>query len=439
VGPDLLRYWRDPIGLLAEAAAGPGDVARLRIGRPTLLLKRPDDVAHVLAVNQAGYEKTPRMTGPRGRRVVGEGVFTAVNERAAERRGPVQPRFRRPAIAAAGGAISACADRTLDGWRSGEPIDLEREMAGIAIDALMVTLFGPGVEGDLVDGLAVRRRGFRRALHAPARIPARLPLAVVPRRRRALRRLESELARTTRDRREAPGPDLVSALAHAGGLDDRHIRAEVLTLALTGFETVARALGWTLRALAEQPDAAGRVRREVAEAVGERRPGGEDWPALPYTEAVVSEVLRLRPPTPIVVRVACASDRLPSGAEVRLGDKVLVSPYVLHRDPALHPDPERFDPERFSPEARRARSPFAYVPFGAGPRVCIGKNLALLECVLVAARAVQRFEIGPAEPGPAVLGAPRLRPSVPPAVRVMPVRPAGRPERLAAGPYTRAQ
>jgi cytochrome P450 len=419
---DLPSYLRNPTRVLIAAAAEPGDVARLWIGRPTLLVKRTVDVGHVLAVNNANYEKTPRLIGARGRRIAGEGIFTTANDDALARRRPVQALLHRRGIADLGETISACADRVLDAWRPDRVVDLRAEMSRVGRAVLVHSMFGPDPPRALADGIGVRRRRLARALAAPVELPATLPLAVAPSGRRALREFERELAQAIRARRSAPANDLLSALVTAGGagLDDAKVRAEVMTLALAGLESVTRALSWTLWALAEHPDAAARVRREVASTIGSRRPRGDDWPHLVDTEAAVLESLRLLPPTPVIDRVARAADRLPTGAAVAPGTKVLVSPLVMHRDPSLHPDPERFDPDRFTPEARRRRSRFAYLPFGAGPRTCLGRNLALLEAVLVATRVAQRFDLEPLGRGPAVASRPPPRPGDPLPVRVHP-------------------
>jgi cytochrome P450 len=135
-------------------------------------------------------------------------------------------------------------------------------------------------------------------------------------------------------------------------------------------------------------------------------------------DAVVAESLRIRPPTPLTVRHAAARDELPSGAGVRRGTKILISPLVLHHDPELFPDPGRFAPDRFSESERKRRPRFHYLPFGAGSRSCIGRALALLETTVVTGVVVERFELEPVGAGPEQLAPAPPRPAVPVTVRL---------------------
>ena len=203
-----------------------------------------------------------------------------------------------------------------------------------------------------------RDHAMSRAFAWPVTEPAFLPIAVRPRLRRAIRRLDDtvdELIREQRDR-AAPEDNLLSMLmdTHAGGraaCDSRQVRDEALNLLLASHKNVARALTYTVAAVARHPEVEARMRDEVADVLGERKPTGDDWRALRYTGMVVAESLRLWPPSPLLFRVARRDDVLPTGKRIRAGSKVLLSPYVLQRDPAYYPDPERFDPERFGDEA----------------------------------------------------------------------------------------
>ena len=386
---DLAAFLRDPRGLVGRAAAGSGDVAELRVGRRTLLVKRPADAAHVLAWNHAGYEKTPRLTRGRGRRAAGDGMFTAPSSAALAHRRPVQPLFGRRALEGLRPAIERCVEDLVRGWRAGAEVDLDQEAARLAHRAATATVLGHGASGALHDAIELRRRRLFGALGAPIPLPAWAPLALTPRDRATLRGGDRALAELVADRRADPRADLVSALA-ASGLDDARVRDEALSLALAGQEAVTRAMAAAIAAIGSHPDAVAAVRAEAA-AEGDGRSA--------FTERAVLEALRLHPPTTFIVRVAQRADRLPSGVAVARGTKVLVAPYVLHNDPSLFPDPARFDPDRFTPEARRARERYAYIPFGAGPRTCIARNLALLQTGIVVEGVLRRFDLDPRETG----------------------------------------
>jgi cytochrome P450 len=386
---DWPAYLRDPRALLSEVAARPGAVAEVAIPQRTLVLKRPDDVRHVLSANHANYRTTPRLTGRRGRRVIGAGVFTATNDEAGGHRREIQPLLGRRALAPLETAIRARADRMMEGWRPGASIELAPLARRLAEDVACDAVVGRDAPAALARGLAIRRREKLRTLQGALPLPGWLPLAMAPAGRRALRDFESALAGRIADRRARPRDDVVSGLA-ARGADERRIRDEALSLALAGIEAVKSGTAAALMDVARHPDVARRVREEVAAADGAAE---EPRELFPYTEQAVMESLRLDSPSPVIMRLARGEDTLPSGARVRARSRVIVSPYVLHRDPALFPDPERYDPDRFEPEARRARPSFAYIPFGAGPRACIGRNLAMLEIVLTVARVVERFEL----------------------------------------------
>jgi cytochrome P450 len=184
--------------------------------------------------------------------------------------------------------------------------------------------------------------------------------------------------------------DLLSLLMSAKDEDtreqmtDRQLRDEVMTIVLAGHETTANALTWALYLLSKHPAAAQRLRREVEEVLGGRVPSIEDLPRLAYTRMVIEETLRLYPPAWVLERQAIASDVI-GGYRVRPKTIVAVAPYSLHRHPRYWPDPEDFDPERFAPERAAERPKYAYLPFGAGPRLCIGNGFAMMEAQIILA------------------------------------------------------
>ena len=293
-------------------------------------------------------------------------------------------------------------DAMLDRWEHAAEVDLVDEMIRLARQTSIASIFG--VESGsrfeaLEQGMDARDHAMSRAFAWPVTEPAFLPIAVRPRLRRAIRRLDDTVEELIREQRDRPASEdnLLSMLmdTHAGGraaCDSRQVRDEALNLLLASHKNVARALTFTVAAVAGHPEVEARVRDEVADVLGERKPTGDDWRALHYTGMVVAESLRLWPPSPLLFRVARRDDVLPTGKRVRAGSKLLLSSYVLQRDPAYWPDPERFDPERFGDEARRGRPKYAYFPFGGGPRVCVGQTLSTLETTLVIARIVQRVQ-----------------------------------------------
>ena len=230
-------------------------------------------------------------------------------------------------------------------------------------------------------------------------LPPWLPRLPAWRRRAAAalidRVLESIIAR--RPASDASG-DLLSLLLEArdpetgGMLDARQIRDELSVIVLAGHETTANALSWALYLLSEHPQVAGRLRDEVDGVLAGRPPAFDDLPRLPYTRMVIEEALRLYPPVSVISREATTDDVL-CGRPIKAGSLVLVVPWLLHRHRRLWRDPDRFDPERFAPEQTRRRDRYAYVPFGAGPRRCLGGFFAMTEACLILATIAQRVSL----------------------------------------------
>jgi cytochrome P450 len=243
----------------------------------------------------------------------------------------------------------------------------------------------------------------------------KLPLP--PRRRfeRARARLDAVIYRIVEERRREGRDrgDLLSTLLHAvdeegdrTGMTDEQLRDELMTIFLAGHETTANALAWTWYLLSQHPDVEARLHGELEEVLKGRAPTAEDFPRLRYAEMVVAESMRLYPPAWAVGRLAL-EDHEAGGYLIPRGSLVLVSQYVMHRDPRFWPEPERFDPGRFTPEARSARPQFSYFPFGGGPRRCVGEGFAWMEAVLILATLARRWRLRLA-PGADVRTEPRI-------------------------------
>jgi cytochrome P450 len=175
-----------------------------------------------------------------------------------------------------------------------------------------------------------------------------------------------------------------------------------MTLVLAGFETTANALTWTMHLVSKHPEVARRLHEEASEVLGGRAPTFEDLPRLEYTERVLQESMRLYPPAWAFERAAVDDDEI-GGYAVPAGTTIAICPYVLHRNPAYWESPSSFDPDRFLPERSNARSRFAYLPFGDGPRICIGKGFAMMEAKIVLAMIANAFDVEPAHRGPVEL------------------------------------
>jgi cytochrome P450 len=202
-------------------------------------------------------------------------------------------------------------------------------------------------------------------------------------------------ARRTSDRKP---DDLLSVLLAAvdedsgAGMSDRQLRDEMMTLFLAGHETTAAALTWTWYLLSQHPKVEAMLLGELRQVLGGRAPTVADLPNLPYTEMVVREAMRLYPPAPGVAREPIEDVKI-GGYDVPKGSLISVNIYALHRDPRFFEDPERFDPDRFSSGWDERIPRYAYLPFGGGPRVCIGNGFAMMEARLILATLAQRCQL----------------------------------------------
>jgi cytochrome P450 len=175
-------------------------------------------------------------------------------------------------------------------------------------------------------------------------------------------------------------------------MSDLQLRNEVVTLILAGYETTANSLSWTWYLLSRHPEVNANVRAELAAVLGGREPQFRDLGALSLTRRTLDESLRLYPPAWIMGRRALGDDRL-GDVDIPEGSVLALSPYITHRNPAYWDDPERFDPDRMRETKASLRKPFAYFPFGGGPRLCIGHNMAMLEAQLIIGTIAQRFDM----------------------------------------------
>ncbi len=413
---DLFSFRRDLEGALANAARRPGDAVEVRLGRRALLLREPADIRHVIATNAINYEKAPRLMTRRARRIAGDGVFTARTANARERRSSARELLHRGPVAPIVDRALGAAEAEFERLASGGDIDLAASVERMAERAMLAGVFGaesPDEVARLARGVAARRRSLEHALTSLVWLPGGVPVALAPARRRALGRLDAEIARLVASRRTAPRDDLITLLVRGRPpLDDRQAREELLGLAVTGYVTIGRAVTSTLVELASNPAIEQRLRAELAGVLGGRAAVVADLDRLPLCRGCVSEALRLHPPTPMFVRRPRASDSLPSGLRVPAGRLLLLSPYVVQRDPRWFEDPERFEPARFAADESGPWPAFAYFPFGGGTRVCLGRTIAVAESVLLVARVLRQFhlELG-AGSGRAASASARLRPA----------------------------
>ncbi|MFE5245039.1 MULTISPECIES: cytochrome P450 [unclassified Streptomyces] len=406
--PGLLRKLAvDRLGMMRDAARL-GDAVRVSMGPKKLyIFNRPDYAKHVLADNSANYHKGIGLV--QARRVLGDGLLTSDGEVWRRQRRAVQPAFKPGRINQQASAVAEEAAKLvalLRGHEGGGPVDVLQEVTGLTLGVLGRTLLDSDVTAH--DSLAhafeeVQDQAMLEMV-TQGMVPSWLPLPPQARFRRARRELYrvADLLVADRTARMAdgePGDDALSRIIAAAGRPGeapdrvrRRLREELVTLLLAGHETTASTLGWTLHLIERHPEVRDAVRAEARAVLGDRVPDVDDLHRLTYTTMVVQEAMRLYPPVWVLPRVAQRRDEV-GGYAVSAKADVLICPYIMHRNPSLWDAPERFDPGRFEPQLVATRPRYAYIPFGAGPRFCVGSNLGMMEAVFVTALVTRDLDL----------------------------------------------
>lgn len=398
----LFEIYRDPPALLLSAARTQGDVVDLGVpGDRLVLLVHPDDVERVLVKDHKLFSKDKGTHDLSS--VLGNGLLTSEGEFWKRQRRLAQPAFHRERIQSYASTMVELGVRAVERLERAATVDLHDELMRLTLEVVGRTLFDADLSGDARDvgeALEAVVRRFENVRIGLLSILDKLPTAQNREFASGVSRLDAILATMIRERRKSPSDrgDLLSMLIAAQDDDgsqmtDRQLRDEAMTIFLAGHETTAIALTWALVLLASHPDARDELERELDVVLEGRRPTLAELPKLRFTERVVLEAMRLRPPAWAVGREALADVRL-GGYHFEKGTQLWVSPYAAHRDPRWWSEPDEFRPARW--EADRAKQPkFSYFPFGGGPRVCIGNGFAMMEAVLLLATLAQhlRFEV----------------------------------------------
>lgn len=438
-GPSLLavpgllkKLWVDRLSLLMDAAGEFGDVVRFAMGPKTIyFFNHPDHAKRVLADNAGNYHKGMGLAEAR-RRILGDGLLTSEGELWRRERRLIQPAFRRDRLTGFTRVVTDAGEALVRRLhtRVGSTADLADEMTRLTMSVLGRTLLDADLAPFRMLGPAFEAAQDQAMFEMVTlgALPLWLPLARHRRFRRARRDIEEVVEALVATRARSVGQDrggMISLLADAYR-DEPHartrwrmLRDELVTILLAGHETTASTLTWTWYLLSSHPEAAATMHAEAAEVLGDRAPGHDDLGRLPYTSMVIQEAMRLYPPVWALTRKSVAADAV-GGYRVPAGADVMICPYTLHRHPGFWPDPDSFRPERFDAATAVSTHRYAYIPFGAGPRVCVGSHLGMMEATLVAAMVARdfRFELaGGVDPEPEAMLSLRVRGGLPVKVR----------------------
>ncbi len=425
---------RDQLGTYGRALREHGgDLVRFRVGPPRVGIEfdtvfQPDAARQVLATDAACYDKAvPAFDEFRW--VMGNGLITSDGDLWRRDRRIVAPLFTRRRVASHVGTMSLAAARLVSSWedtaRRGGQVDLQDSGMHYALDVLGQTVFGDDVERlvPVLRGTVPLLSDFaaRRALSA-VRVPHSWPTPANRRADRARRQLWGVVDELIANRRKAAtaGDDLLGLLLTAhdpetgATLDDPAVRDQALTFLIAGHETTGTTLAFALSLLGRHDAEQERVREEVRTVVGDGDLAGTHLDGLRYTAQVVNEALRLFPSGHTIVRHAHQPASI-SGHEVPAGRVVAISVWGIHHNPDVWPNPEHFDPGRFDPSHHEGDpdsqgTRYAHLPFGGGPRGCIGQHLAMAELVVAVASVVRAFRLESAAAEPELDVAATLRP-----------------------------
>ena len=395
---------RDPLAVFSRWAKEYGDLFYYRAGWiHVYFLNHPALIESVLVRNHNNFLKDRVVQNSRW--LFGDGLLTSEGEYWKRQRRLSQPALHRERIASYCDLITDYAEKSMLRWPAGEVIDIHQEMMKLTLRIAVRALFNVKVEEtrEISAALNVITRnsvGIRMLLPPVVRL---LPLPGLFEFRRAVKTLNETVYRIIALRRkngEASG-DLLSLLMAARDEDgsqmsDKQLRDEVMTFLLAGHETTALTLSWAWYLLSLDLEAQRKLQQELDRALEGRIPTVSDLPSLRYTEGVIKESMRLYPPAWGVARQVIREFEL-GGYRIPAGANVVMSQWVMHRDPRFFLQPEKFDPDRWSTEECRNLPRFVYFPFGGGPRQCIGASFAMMEAALLLAVIAGRFQMLPVE------------------------------------------
>ncbi|MCC6875736.1 MAG: cytochrome P450 [Sandaracinaceae bacterium] len=400
---NVLALWSEPLRLLLEAHRDYGDIVRFNFGpHPFYLVNDVGAIRRVLIDNAKGYVKSRNYQGLK--LVLGEGLVTSEGELWRRQRRLAQPAFLNTRIGTFAGPMARLCEAQADLWErlpEGAVVDVHEAMSALTFRIVGRTLLDAdfGGEADHVGPVMKTLISFANDwVEAPVKIPTWVPTPANLRFKRAKRIVDDLVLGVIEDRRRCGEEKedllglLMSATDEGESMSETQLRDEVVTLVMAGHETTANALSFTWYLLSLHPAIDRRLAEELDHVLGGRAPALDDLPKLELTERVIREAMRLYPPAWAFERSPIEGDEL-CGYAIEPGSTVGIAPWTLHRHVRHWPDPEGFDPDRFLPEASKERSRFAYLPFGAGARQCIGMGMAIMEAKIVLATLRQRFRL----------------------------------------------
>lgn len=397
--PYVSKLAKDPIGFFQLMQSKFGNSARFGLRQVVFhLITQPEDIKRVLQENNQNYHKGVfyKELG----RILGKGLLNSEGEFWKKQRKLIQPSFHKQRISEFVEIMAQETEKTSENWKKISSLDISKEMMRLTFAIVGRTLFRTEVESyaariehSLKIALELVTKRITRIFPFPFSWPTPENLKL----KRALKDMHSVVDELIAERKKNPSNDLISMLLEVRDeetgetMSESQVRDEAITLLLAGHETTANALSWGFYLLSKHPEICEKVREEANRVLGDKTPNLEDVQKLTYTRKVLDEVLRLYPPAWVIERTAMGPDQI-GGYDVETGTNISICIFNIHRNPDFWENPDKFDPDRFDEERSTDRPKYAYLPFGGGPRICIGNIFALTEATLILAMLVKNYK-----------------------------------------------
>ncbi len=405
------QFKQNPIKLLLDASENQGDIFTFKVLNKTIyFVNHPDYIEYVLKTNQKNFIKTPATPL---RMIVGDGIFTSDGDEWLKRRKLYQPALNNTSIRSYTSAVIENTNNMLAEMEGTEEVNFSVEMTKITIAIISETLFSTTVDfkNEMWDNIETILKwvGERRLRH-PFVVPAQWKTKKNKVFHQAVANMDEVIYKIIKDRQNSTEEhdDLLSRFMNPTDdlpkLNPKELRDEVMTIFLAGHETSANVLSWTFYMLGMHPEIQEKVFNEV-DALGDKELSFEDLKSLMYTSQVLNETMRLYPPVWHFGRVNLEEDKI-GDYVIPKGSAVRISPMAIQRRTKYWDNPELFDPERFSLENSKTHIPYTNIPFGGGPRLCAGRNFAMMEMLLIVAKTVRAYKL--VHEGKAIAMAPLL-------------------------------
>jgi cytochrome P450 len=397
---DWLQFARNPLDFLAQCAHKYGDIVDLTlpVGR-VCLISHPDYIERMLVTHRHDFKKGRFFDLLRP--MMGNGLVNSDGEFWLCQHRIVQPAFHRSRINTYAKVMVAYTERMLLGWHDGDLLDVQWEMTSLIMSIIARLLFDTDITNRATTAkvLEICLEEFTARLKNPVQLPESIPTPSNLRYRWAIQRLDQLIQEVITQHRATnhDSGDLLSMLLQARDedgkqMDDRQLRDELVTLFIAGRETTAQTLVWAWYLLSQYPDVETRLLEELHSVLGGRAPTIEDLPSLRYTEMVIKETLRLYPVNWLLARETVRDIEM-GGYHIPVNRQVWATQWIVHYNPHYYESPHMFKPERWERETEKNLPKYAYLPFGAGPRVCIGNTFATTELILLLATIAQKFKL----------------------------------------------